>query len=157
VDLAALTDEELVSVWFHANAELHRRGAKLWHAGDLAEILVTAAIRGTRAKSNVQRGYDVIGGDGERWQVKALVNRPGNTRTSIGYLRPGAYDVLAVVLFSEDMESVQAWRIPPDVVPDYARWYEDRGQYRLTLTKKLIADSRVGALTLELPAPVSGS
>jgi hypothetical protein len=134
---------------------LHRRGAKLWHAGDLAEILVTAAIRGKRAPSNVQRGYDVIAEDGARWQVKALVNRPGNTRTSIGYLSQGAYDVLAVVLFSADMRSVQAWRMPPDVVPDYGRWYEDRSQYRLTLTKKLVADPRVETLELELPAPLT--
>lgn len=154
IDLVSCTDEELVAVWFHANAELHRRGAKLWHAGDLAEILVATAIGGTRAKSNVQRGYDLFGPEGARWQVKALVTRPGNTRTSVGFLTPGSYDVLAIVLFAEDMANVQAWRMPPDVVSDYGKWHPDRGQYRLTRTRKLTNDSRVEPLALELPHPL---
>ena len=152
MDLDSLSDEELVALWFHANATLHRRGAKLWHAGDLAEIFVAAAIGGTRAKSNVQRGYDVIGPDGARWQVKALVTRPGNTRTSVGYLTQGAYDVLAIVLFAEDMQSVKAWKMPPDVVPDFATWHPDRGQYRLTRTQKLLRDPRVEEFELPLPS-----
>lgn len=155
MDLDSLTDKELVGLWFHANAVLHRRGVKLWHAGDLAEMLVTGAIGGTRARSNVQRGYDVIGPDGARWQVKALVNRPGNTRTSVGFLRQGTYDLLAIVLFAEDMASVQAWRMPPDVVPEYGRWHPERGQYRLTRTQKLLRDPRVTALELDLPVAPS--
>lgn len=150
-DVSNPTDDELVAAWFRANAELHRRGVKLWHAGDFAELLVAAAIGGTRAPSNVQRGYDLIAPDRTRWQVKALVTRPGNTRTSIGFLRPDTFDVLAVVLFGERMETVQAWRIPADVVPDYGRWYEDRGAYRLTRTKKLTSDPRVATLDLVLP------
>ncbi len=153
LSLDSLSDEALVALWFHANAALHRRGAKLWHAGDLAEILVAAAIGGERAKSNVQRGYDVVGPDGERWQVKALVNRPGNTRTSVGYLTQGTYDVLAIVLFAEDMQSVKAWKMPPDVVREFGRWYPDRRQYRLTRTQKLLRDPRVEVLELTLPSP----
>lgn len=149
--LERLSDEELVSMWFSANAELHRRGTKLWHAGDFAEILVAAAISGTRARSNVQRGYDVIGPDERHWQVKALVNRPGNKRTSVGFLHQGTYDVLAIVVFAEDMRSVEAWEMPPEVVPDFARWHEDRGAYRLTLTNKLLRDARVQPLIVELP------
>lgn len=151
MELDSLGDEDLIALWFHANAALHRRGTKLWHAGDLAEILVAAAIDGVRATSNVQRGYDVLAPDGSRWQVKALVTRPGNTRTSVGYLTQGTYDVLAILLFSEDMRSVQAWRMPPEVVPDYGRWYPERGQYRLTRTKKLLSDPRVQTLDLALP------
>jgi hypothetical protein len=151
VRIDSLSDEDLVALWFHANAALHRRGAKLWHAGDLAEILVASAIAGERAKSNVQRGYDVLGPDGARWQVKALVNRPGNTRTSVGYLTQSTYDVLAIVLFAEDMQGVMAWKMPPDVVPDFGRWYPERGQYRLTRTQKLLGDPRVEVLELELP------
>lgn len=150
--LSRLTDDELVALWFHANAELHRRGTKLWHAGDFAEILVAAAIGGSRAPSNVQRGYDILAADGERWQVKALVTRPGNTRTSIGFLRPEAFDVLAICLFPEDMRTVQALRMPAALVADYGRWFADRGAYRLTRTKRLLADPRVSPLALTLPA-----
>ena len=124
---------------------------KLWHAGDLAELLVAAAIGGRRAKSNVQRGYDLLGPDGNRWQVKALVTRPGNTRTSVGFLTPGGFDVLAIVLFAEDMTSVQAWRMPAEVVADYAKWHPDRGQHRLTRTQKLTSDPRVESFDLLLP------
>ena len=151
MDIESRTEDELVALWFHANAELHRRGAKLWHAGDLAEILVAAAISGDRATSNAQRGYDVVGPDGARWQVKALVVRPGNNRTSVGYLTPGTYDVCAIVLFAEDMQSVQAWKMPPDVVAEYGRWHPERGQYRLTRTQKLLRDPRVETLQLTLP------
>jgi hypothetical protein len=107
------TDAELVARWLRTTAELHRRGVKLWHAGDLAEILVATATGGRRARSNVQHGYDVLGPDGERWQVKAMVNRPGNVRTSVGWLRPETFDVLAIVYFAEDLRSVQAWRMAP--------------------------------------------
>jgi hypothetical protein len=151
LDLERLTDEELVAVWFHANAELHRRGTKLWHAGDLAEMLVAASIGGSRARSNVERGYDLIAPDGARWQVKALVNRPGNKRSSVGFLRQGTYDVLAIVAFAEDMRAVSAWRVPADVVPDFGRWHDERNAFRLTLTNKLLADPRVGPVELDLP------
>jgi hypothetical protein len=150
--LESLSDEEVVALWFHANATLHRRGVKLWHAGDYAEMLVAAAIGGVRAKSNVQRRYDVTGPDGARWQVKALVTRPGNTRTSVGFLTQGTYDVLAIVLFAEDMKRVQAWMMPTEVVPDFAKWYPERGQFRLTRTQKLLRDPRVEVLELKLPA-----
>jgi hypothetical protein len=140
LNLDALTDEEVIALWFHANADLHRRGAKFWHAGDLAEILVAAAVGGVRARSNVERGHDVVGPDGARWQVKVLVNRPGNTRTSVGFLTPDAFDHLAIVRFAQDMNAVEAWCVPPHVVPEYARWYDDRAKYRLTFTKKLVND-----------------
>lgn len=148
-------EDALVRAWFNATAELHRRGVKLWHAGDFAEILVATAIGGTRARSNVQRGYDVIGPDGRLWQVKGMVNRPGNTRTSVGWLRPDTFDVLAIVYFAEDMRSVQAWTAPPELVPDYARFDPERGAYRLTLTKRLLRDPRVEELALDLPAAPS--
>lgn len=150
--MAPLSDDELIRRWFHATAELHRRRVKLWHAGDFAELLVASAIGGSRAPSNVQRGYDVIGPDARRWQVKAMVNRPGNVRTSIGWLRPETFDVLAIVYFAEDMRSVQAWTAPPELVPEYALVHDaERGVYRLTLTKKLLADERVRELALTLP------
>jgi len=150
------TDEELVEQWFRATAELHWRGFKLWHVGDFAEILVAAAIGGTRARSNVQRGYDVLGSDGRRWQVKAMVNRPGNVRTSVGSLRPETFDVLAIVYFAEDMRSVQAWTAPAELVPDYAQSFDNvRRAYRLTLTKRLLRDPRVRDLPLELPAELA--
>lgn len=151
--MAPPTDDELVRRWYRATAELHRRGVKLWHAGDFAELLVASAIGGTRAPSNVQRGYDVIGPDGRRWQVKAMVNRPGNVRTSVGWLRPDTFDVLAIVYFAEDMRSVQAWTAPPELIREYALVHDlERGAYRLTLTKRLLADARVSALPLSLPA-----
>jgi hypothetical protein len=148
----AQTDAELVARWFRTTAELHRRGVKLWHAGDLAEILVATTIGGTRARSNVQRGHDVVGPDGRRWQVKAMVNRPGNVRTSVGWLRPDTFDVLAIVYFAEDMRSAQAWTAPPELVPEYAQSSDpERGAYRLTLTKRMLRDPRVQELVLELP------
>jgi hypothetical protein len=146
------TDAELVARWFRTTAELHRRGVKLWHAGDLAEILVATAIGGSRAPSNVQHGYDVFGPDEERWQVKAMVNRPGNVRTSVGWLRPETFDVLAIVYFAEDMRSAQAWTMAPELVCEYAQSSDlERGAYRLTLTKRLLRDPRVRELPLELP------
>lgn len=111
---------------------------------------MAAATGGIRARSNVERGHDLLV-NGMRWQVKALVNRPGNVRTSVGFLRPGAYDVLVVVLFSEDMRRVDAWRMGPDVVAEYGKWYEARKMYRLTRTQKLLRDPRVQPLDLELP------
>lgn len=150
--MSQASDSELIRRWFRATAELHRRGVKLWHAGDFAELLVASAIGGTRAPSNVQRGYDVTGPDERRWQVKAMVNRPGNVRTSVGWLRPETFDVLAIVYFAEDMRSVQAWKAPPEVVAEYALVHDpERGAYRLTLTKRLLADERVHELALTLP------
>lgn len=154
--VADTDDEELVRRWFLATADLHRRGVKLWHAGDFSEILVAAAIGGTRARSNVQRGYDVLGLDGKRWQVKAMVNRPGNVRTSVGWLRPETFDMLAIVYFAEDMRSVQAWTAPADIVAEYAQSHDpDRGAHRLTLTKRFRSDPRVRELALELPAELT--
>jgi hypothetical protein len=57
-----------------------------------------------------------------------------------------------VSAFAEDMHSVQAWKMPPEVVEDYGRWYPERGQYRLTRTQKMLRDPRVEALELTLLA-----
>ena len=152
IERCVATNEELVDQWFRATAELHRRGVKLWHAGDFAELLVASAIGGTRARSNVQRGYDVIDPRGRRWQVKAMVNRPGKVRTSVGYLRPETFDVLAIAYFAEDMRSVDVWTMPPEIVPEYAQKYDPaRRAFRLTLTKRLLRDSRVSPLEVALP------
>ena len=153
VPLADVADDYLAALWFHAAAELQRRRVKLWHIGDFVEILVARKLRGTRATSNVQAGYDVELRDRTRVQVKALVNRPGNVRTSVGYFTPGTYDLAVVARFSETLGEVDAWTFGPDVVEDYARWHEDRRAFRLTLTQKLTRDPRVQPLTLEIPAP----
>jgi hypothetical protein len=151
MDLQRRTDDQLIALWFHANAELHRRGVKLWHPGDLAEILVSAAIGGARAGSNVQRGYDVIAPDGARWEIKALVNRPGKTRTTVGHLRPGTFDFLAIVVFAPDMASVSAWKVPQDIVAEYGRWDDEKGAHRVELTQRLRRDDRVTPLGLSVP------
>lgn len=44
---------------------------------EFSERLAEAWLRGTLASSRVQRGYDLIDGDGRRVQVKYLANPPG--------------------------------------------------------------------------------
>lgn len=79
-------------------------------------------------------------------------NRPGNVRTSVGWLRPGTFDVLVIVYFAEDMRSAQAWTMAPELVREYAQSSDpERGAYRLTLTQRLLADPRVREFPLELP------
>jgi hypothetical protein len=129
--MARPSDEELIARWYRATAELHRRNIKLWHAGDFAELLVARAIGGSRVPSNVHPGYDLLGPDERRWQVNAMVNRPGNIRTSVGWLRPETFDVLAIVAFAEDMRSVQAWTVPPDLVVEYAQARHRRSAWKL--------------------------
>ena len=149
-----MTEAELVERWFGAAAELERRGAKLWHIGDLTEIIVASALGLRRAKSNVQKGYDVTDADGRRIQVKALVNRPGNKRTSVGFFRPGTYDEVIIVRFAVGLASAEGWRFGPEVVDDFAAPLDSaRGARRLTLTNKLTRDPRV--THVEIPLPIS--
>ena len=149
--LDGLDDEQLVALWFHTAAALQRRGLKLWHIGDFTEMLVAATLGGTRASSNVEPGYDVLLRDGTRVQVKAMVNRPGNLRTSVGFFRQGTYDLAVVARFEDTLTKVEAWQFGPEVVADYARWHEDRGAFRLALTQRLTRDPRVTPLALLVP------
>lgn len=82
--------------------------------GDLAEYLFCRAFGWTQAP-NSERGYDAIGPDGTRYQIKGRrVHRRNKSRqlSAIRDIDGGHFDVLAGVLFDDDFNVMKAALVP---------------------------------------------
>ena len=82
--------------------------------GDLAEYLFCRAF-GWEQASNSRRGYDAIGADGTRYQIKGRrIHRRNKSRqlSAIRDIHGGHFDVLAGVLFDDGFKVMKAALIP---------------------------------------------
>ena len=86
--------------------------------------------------------------DGLRVQVKAL-RRTRSSRRNLSALRTFEFDLLAAVVFESDMRLVEAFLVPVDVVREYAGWSNTWNAHRLSLTKRLLADSRLERISAQ--------
>lgn len=82
--------------------------------GDLAEYLFCRAF-GWQQAPNSERGYDAIGPDGIRYQIKGRrIHRRNKSRqlSAIRDIESGHFDVLAGALFDDDFNVVKAALVP---------------------------------------------
>lgn len=144
IDLAHIDDDGLVRLFGRLMRELRERGVVRTAnnpIADIAERLVADYYDGHVAPSN-ERDYDVLTKAGDRLQVKAL-RRTQKGRSTLSALRGHGFTALVAVVFGEDFTVQEAFFIPLEVVEEYQRWSTTWKAHRLSLTKRLCADSRV--------------
>src|SRR5215813_2958406 len=124
-DLSAFSESGLFSLYRAILRELKSRGVIRTEnapVGDYAEYLVATALGGQLA-TNSEKAWDVLGGDGEKLQVKARVvsdpAEPGQLQLSP--FRSFGFDSAVIVLLSAtDYAVSQASKLPRHVVESSA-------------------------------------
>ena len=141
-DLIGLSSRELLALYPDVLDELHRRGlirSKNNPVADYAEHLAAKAFDLKLAnKSNT--GYDGIGPDGLRYEVKArriTADNPSRMLSAIRGLDKRHFDVLLGIVFNRDFGVLRACTIPVAVVEELATYRKHTNAWVLHLRDKI--------------------
>jgi len=137
-----LPDNELPALWSETLQEMRLRNLIRSHnnpVADFAELYVARHFEGTLAAKSMA-GYDVLGPDGTRYQVKSRRITTENASRQLGAIRSlekDPFDVLIAVLFDVNLVVTEMWSIPIAAVRSLATWTAHVNAH------KLIADARL--------------
>ena len=132
--------------------ELQRRGilrSDNTPTGDYAEWIVSQAL-GLSLEGNSKAGYDAIGSDGTRYQIKArrlVTTKTSRQLSAIRNLDQDPFDYLIIVLFGPAFEVLECWQVPIDVVREHAIWTKHVNGHRLHARGAVLSDPRVTRLS----------
>ena len=120
-------------------------------SGDLAEFLFCKAF-GWKLAQKVEKGFDAIGGDGKRYQIKGRrVHRRRKKWRRLGEFRDfKEFDVLAVILFDHDYSCQDAVLIPAKVACKFSERVKGNNRYVLLLRDEVWNDPCVEDVTTSL-------
>lgn len=150
--LTELTDREVLALWASTMTELQRRGilrSDNTPTGDYAEWIVSQAL-GLSLEGNSKSGYDAVGPDGTRYQIKARRLATAKTSRQLSALRnldQDPFDFLIIVLFGPSFDVLECWQVPVDVVRERATYVAHVNGHRLLARGAVLTDSRVKRLT----------
>jgi hypothetical protein len=119
--------------------------------GDYAEHLVAAAL-GLTLAGNSTSGFDAVGTDGVRYQVKSRRLTARNTSRQLGFMRgldapEDPFDALVGILFGADFRVERAALVPIAVVRARAVRVDHVNAWRMMLTDAVWATPGVADLT----------
>lgn len=160
--LTSLSVLELLSLHSEILTELRSRDVirtKNNPVGDYAEWLVSEAL-GMTLLSNSSAGADAIDYDGLKVQIKARRVTPDNPSRQLSALRnyeAADFDYLIAVIFDEDYNVLDGYKIPHEVIRDYARHSDHVNARIINLKGAILADPRVTSIkeSLAVSNPVS--
>ncbi|WP_373326340.1 DUF6998 domain-containing protein [Cronobacter turicensis] len=160
--LTSLSDLELLSLHSEILTQLRFRGVirtKNNPVGDYAEWLVSKAL-GMTLLRNSSAGVDAIDADGMKVQIKARRVTPDNPSRQLSALRnyeAADFDYLIAVIFDETYNVLDAYKIPHEVIRDYARHSDYVNAHIINLKGAILADPRVTSIKENLTARSSAS
>lgn len=155
--LKSLSVAELLVLHAQVGEELRDRGVVRSAnnpTGDLAEYLFCRAF-GWRQAPNSERGYDAIGPDGIRYQIKGRrIHRRNKSRqlSAIRDIGGGHFDVLAGVLFDDDFNVVRAALIPIAFVAERSTYIAHTNSNKFMLRDDVWSAPGVRDVTAEIAA-----
>ncbi|HBB7343238.1 TPA: hypothetical protein KCG85_004526 [Escherichia coli] len=160
--LNALNNLELLSLHSEILTQLRSRGVirtKNNPVGDYAEWLVSNAL-GMTLLSNSSAGADAIDADGLKVQIKARRVTPDNPSRQLSALRnyeAADFDYLIAVIFDETYNILDAYKIPHEVIRDYARHSDHVNAHIVNLKGAILTDPRVSSIKEDLIVRSSAS
>lgn len=129
MNLSAMSALELLRLHAASIGELRQRGYVRTAnnpLGDYTEALVARAM-GLELEANSAAGFDAVGPDGVRYQIKGRRLTASNGSRQLSAIRNLAakdFDVLIAVVFNEQFEVLEAWSIPHEVIDGFAGYRE---------------------------------
>ncbi|MCL6406240.1 hypothetical protein EXT70_11230 [Dickeya dadantii] len=150
-----MSNVELLTLHSEILTQLRSRGVirtKNNPVGDYAEWLVSTAL-GMNLLNNSSPGIDAVDSDGKKVQIKARRVTSDNPSRQLSALRnyeAGHFDYLVAVIFDEDYKVLDAYKIPHEVIRDYARYREHVNAHIVTLKGSILSDTRVTSIKEQL-------
>lgn len=155
--ITALSVAELLVLHAQIGEELRDRGVVRSAnnpTGDLAEYLFCRAF-GWKQAPNSERGYDAIGPDGMRYQIKGRrIHRRNKSRqlSAIRDIGGGHFDVLAGVLFDDDFNVMKAALVPITFVVEHSTYISHTNSNKFMLRDDVWNAPGVRDVTAEIAA-----
>lgn len=152
MELDSLSDRQLLDLHCAVMEALRARGIVRTSnnpVSDYAETIVARALAAQLA-TNSQSGYDAVGQDGTRYQIKArrLTVPNGSPQLSaIRNLGAAPFDHLAAVVFDDRLAVQYAALIPIDVVTRLARYRVHTNSHTLYLRRTVLNEPGVVDIT----------
>lgn len=152
MDWSKVEDHQLLSIYSSLMAELKQREivrSSNNPVADYTEKLVARALSLTLQDQSCA-GFDAVGGDGTRYQIKGRRITPHNKSAQLGGLRnlgKRPFDVLAAVIFSADFSVSYGGLIPIEVVVEKSRFSAHVNSHRFIFRRNVLEDSRVQDIT----------
>lgn len=153
----SLTVPELLLLHAKVGEELRERGVVRSAnnpTGDLAEYLFCRTFGWSQAPNSV-RGYDAVGSDGVRYQIKGRrIHRRNKSRqlSAIRDIGGGHFDVLAGVLFDDDFNVTKAALVPIAFVVERSTYIMHTNSNKFMLRDEVWNASGVRDVTDEIKA-----
>lgn len=145
--LLDMSDREILALWAGTMTELQRRGilrSDNSPTGDYAEWIVSKAL-GLSLEGNSTAGYDAVGPDGTRYQIKArrlMTAKTSRQLSAIRNLDKDPFDYLVIVLFGPTFDVLECWQVPIEVVREYAGENLYVNAHRLHASGAVLKDPR---------------
>lgn len=142
MNLEGLTDLELLRLHSSILVELRKRSVCRTNnnpVADYAERLVAEGL-GLKLVHNAHAGFDALGPDGTRYQIKGRRRTVQNRSTQLGAVRNlqnHDFDFLIGVMFNDDFSVEYAFQIPHAIVLSLARHQAHTNSHRFLLRRTL--------------------
>lgn len=160
MDWSTFDDKKLLSTYCALMAELEGRGivrSANNPVADYSETLVSGAL-GLSLEPRSKAGYDALGGDGTRYQIKGRRLTAENSSPQLGAIRNLAqrpFDILAAVVYAQDLSVLYGALIPVEVVVEQGRYSPHTNSHIFMFRRNVLEDARVTDITRLLAAPVA--
>lgn len=147
-----LTDWQLLDLHCAVMDALRQRGvirSANNPVADYTETLVARALNATLATGS-QAGFDAVGPDGTRYQIKGRRLTAANKSTQLSALRnlqSNPFDQLAAVVFNSNLHVEYAALIPLDVVQRLGRYRAHTNSHTLYFRRSLLDEPGVINIT----------
>lgn len=151
------SDKQLLSAYCSLMTSLKERGVVRSAnnpVADYTESLVAKTL-GLSLEGQSQAGYDALGQDGLRYQIKGRRLTSHNTSPQLSAIRnlsSKPFDVLAAVAYDANLSVLYAALIPVDVIAEMSRYSSHSNSHILIFKRSLLGDHRVTDITKSLAA-----
>lgn len=113
--------------------------------GDIRESITVKRLK-LKLVTNSNKGFDAIGKDGIRYQIKCRRITDHNKSRQLSVIRnlnKNLFDYLIAVMFDKNFRVKEFYKIPRDIIKKYASYSEYQHGHILTLTGSILASPGV--------------
>lgn len=160
MDWTAYSNQQLLGMYAELMDTLRTRGVVRSSnnpVADFTEGLVAKALA-LKVCGNSNSGYDAIGPDGIRYQIKGRRVTPQNPSTELSAIRKlkeNPFDVLVAVLFNPDFTVKYAAAIPIETVIRLSTFVAHTNSHKFLFRPSVLEEPTVQDLTLQIRAAIS--
>ncbi len=150
-DFSILSDEELILFYSKWISELKKRNLIRTKniVGELGEYLAikyynkTAGLPKLQATPTSTRSVDAISIKGERYSIKTVTGKTTGVFYGVEDNREKLFEYVIIVVMNEDYTISKILEVTWDNFIKHKHWHSRMAAWNLTLTKRLLQDSKI--------------